>query len=97
MPGSSARCAEQEAQMIEAKAVRIVGKGDVDVLRLGTLPIAEPGPSEMLVRIAAAGLNRAEASIRPRLAWCRMCQGSNTRDMSRVSAKAFGRLLPVMP
>jgi putative PIG3 family NAD(P)H quinone oxidoreductase len=60
MPGSSARCAEQEAQMIEAKAVRIVGKGDVDVLRLGTLPIAEPGPSEMLVRIAAAGLNRAD-------------------------------------
>lgn len=46
--------------MIEAKAVRIVGKGDVDVLTLGDLSIAEPGPSELLVRVAAAGLNRAD-------------------------------------
>jgi putative PIG3 family NAD(P)H quinone oxidoreductase len=46
--------------MIEAKAVRIVGKGDVEVLTLGELSIAEPGPSELLVRVAAAGLNRAD-------------------------------------
>jgi NADPH:quinone reductase len=51
---------KQEAPMIEAKAVRIVGKGDVDVLQLGSLAVAEPGPSELLVRVAAAGLNRAD-------------------------------------
>jgi NADPH:quinone reductase len=46
--------------MIEAKAVRIVGKGDVDALQLGSISVAEPGPSELLVRVAAAGLNRAD-------------------------------------
>jgi NADPH:quinone reductase len=46
--------------MPEAKAVRIVGKGDVDVLQLGSLSVASPGPSELLVRVAAAGLNRAD-------------------------------------
>lgn len=46
--------------MIEAKAVRIVGKGDVDALQLGDVQIAEPGPSELLVRVEAAGLNRAD-------------------------------------
>jgi NADPH2:quinone reductase len=46
--------------MIEAQAVRIVGKGEVDVLQLGTLSVAEPGPTELLVRVAAAGLNRAD-------------------------------------
>lgn len=46
--------------MIEARAVRIVGKGDVDVLQLGSLQVRDPGPGEVRVRIAAAGLNRAD-------------------------------------
>lgn len=46
--------------MIEANAVRITGKGDVDTLSIGSLQVAEPGPSEVLVRVAAAGLNRAD-------------------------------------
>ena len=46
--------------MIEAKAVVIEGKGDVDVLKIGTLQVREPGPSEVLVEIKAAGLNRAD-------------------------------------
>jgi len=46
--------------MVEARAVRIAGKGDVDVLQLGSLQVAEPGPGELLVRVAAAGLNRAD-------------------------------------
>jgi putative PIG3 family NAD(P)H quinone oxidoreductase len=46
--------------MVEARAVRIAGKGDVDVLQLGSLQVSEPGPSELLVRVAAAGLNRAD-------------------------------------
>jgi putative PIG3 family NAD(P)H quinone oxidoreductase len=46
--------------MIEAKAVVIEGKGDVDVLRIGTLQVREPGTAEVLVEIKAAGLNRAD-------------------------------------
>ena len=46
--------------MIEARAVKIVGKGDVDVLTLGTLGVPEPGPGEIRVAIAAAGLNRSD-------------------------------------
>jgi putative PIG3 family NAD(P)H quinone oxidoreductase len=46
--------------MIEATAVRIVGKGDVDVLEIATLPVPAPGPHEVLVRVAAVGLNRAD-------------------------------------
>jgi NADPH:quinone reductase len=46
--------------MIEARAVKIVGKGDVEVLQLGTLAVRDPGPGELRVRVAAAGLNRAD-------------------------------------
>ena len=46
--------------MIEAKAVLIEGKGDVDVLKLGTIQLRDPGPSEVLVEVKAAGLNRAD-------------------------------------
>jgi putative PIG3 family NAD(P)H quinone oxidoreductase len=45
---------------IRARAVRIEGKGDVDVLALGELSVPEPGASELLVEVAAAGLNRAD-------------------------------------
>jgi putative PIG3 family NAD(P)H quinone oxidoreductase len=45
---------------ITASAVKIEGKGDVDVLALGELSVPEPGPSELLVEVAAAGLNRAD-------------------------------------
>jgi putative PIG3 family NAD(P)H quinone oxidoreductase len=45
---------------IKAKAVKIQGKGDVDVLALGELSVPEPGSSELLVEVAAAGLNRAD-------------------------------------
>lgn len=46
--------------MVLARAVLIDGKGDVDVLRIGELDVREPGPGEILVEIAAAGLNRAD-------------------------------------
>lgn len=45
---------------ISARAVVIEGKGDVDVLRIGTLEVQRPGPGELLVEVAAAGLNRAD-------------------------------------
>jgi putative PIG3 family NAD(P)H quinone oxidoreductase len=46
--------------MIEARAIRIVGKGEADVLSLGTLAVPEPGPGEIRVSVVAAGLNRAD-------------------------------------
>jgi NADPH2:quinone reductase len=46
--------------MIEARAVCIQGKGDVDVLQLGTVQVRDAGPSELRVQVAAAGLNRAD-------------------------------------
>lgn len=46
--------------MIEARAVCIQGKGDVDVLQLGTLAVRDAGPSELRVKVEAAGLNRAD-------------------------------------
>jgi NADPH2:quinone reductase len=46
--------------MVQARAVIIQGKGDVDVLKLGTLEVAAPGPGQLLIEVAAAGLNRAD-------------------------------------
>ncbi len=46
--------------MIEARAVKIAGKGDVSVLSIGTLPVRDAGPGEVRVKVAAAGLNRAD-------------------------------------
>jgi putative PIG3 family NAD(P)H quinone oxidoreductase len=46
--------------MVQARAIVIEGKGDVDVLRLGELAVREPGPGELLIEVAAAGLNRAD-------------------------------------
>ena len=46
--------------MIEARAVKIAGRGDVDVLSIGAIAVREPGAGELLVAVAAAGLNRAD-------------------------------------
>jgi NADPH2:quinone reductase len=46
--------------MIEARAVKILGKGGAEVLSLGTLAVPDPGPGEIRVQIVAAGLNRAD-------------------------------------
>jgi NADPH2:quinone reductase len=46
--------------MIEAKAVKIAGKGGVEVLSIGALSVRDPGPGEVRVKVAAAGLNRAD-------------------------------------
>ena len=43
-----------------ARAVVIRGAGDVDVLELADVPRPAPGPGEVLVEVAAAGLNRAD-------------------------------------
>ena len=43
-----------------ARAVRIREPGDVDVLEVVDVRVREPGPGEVLVEVAAAGVNRAD-------------------------------------
>jgi NADPH2:quinone reductase len=46
--------------MPKAKAIRIREPGGPDVLELGEIELPKPGPSQVLVEVAAAGLNRAD-------------------------------------
>ncbi|HEY6877184.1 MAG TPA: alcohol dehydrogenase catalytic domain-containing protein, partial [Polyangiales bacterium] len=46
--------------MTQARAVRITAPGGPDKLSLDTITIREPGPGEVLIEIAAAGVNRAD-------------------------------------
>ncbi|HWN69866.1 MAG TPA: alcohol dehydrogenase catalytic domain-containing protein, partial [Haliangium sp.] len=46
--------------MPTARAVKIRGAGGVDVLHIEDVEIRAPGPHEVLVEVAAAGLNRAD-------------------------------------
>jgi NADPH:quinone reductase-like Zn-dependent oxidoreductase len=47
-----------------AKIVRFHELGGADVLRLEDLPLPEPGPGEVRLRVKAIGLNRAEVMFR---------------------------------
>src|SRR5215207_5131960 len=42
------------------RAVVASEPGDVDVLQVIDLPVPEPGPGEVLIEVAAAGVNRAD-------------------------------------
>jgi len=46
--------------MFKAKAIRIREPGGPEVLELGEIEVPNPGSSEVLVEVAAAGLNRAD-------------------------------------
>jgi NADPH:quinone reductase-like Zn-dependent oxidoreductase len=46
------------------KAVRFDQYGPVEVLDVRDVPVPEPGPGEVLVRVKAAGINPGEAKIR---------------------------------
>ena len=47
-----------------AKVVRFHEAGGPEVLRIEDLPIPEPGPGEVRLRVKAIGLNRAEVMFR---------------------------------
>lgn len=53
------------------KAVRFDDYGDVDVLKVEDVPVPEPGPQQVLVRVRAAGINPGEAKIRQGLSAAR--------------------------
>jgi NADPH:quinone reductase-like Zn-dependent oxidoreductase len=46
------------------KAVRFDDYGDVSVLKVEDVPVPDPGPGQVLVRVRAAGINPGEAKIR---------------------------------
>ncbi len=45
---------------IRMRAIEISGPGGPDVLRLTDRPVPQPGPDEVLIRVAAAGVNRPD-------------------------------------
>ena len=47
-------------RMPAAKAIRIREPGGPEVLEVGEIELASPGPTQVLVEVAAAGLNRAD-------------------------------------
>ena len=46
--------------MVTARAIRIREPGGPEVLELGEIELPSPGPSQVLVEVAASGLNRAD-------------------------------------
>ncbi|MBO6782190.1 MAG: NAD(P)H-quinone oxidoreductase [Alphaproteobacteria bacterium] len=46
------------------RAIEISEPGEADVLAVGTRPVPEPGEGEILVRVAAAGVNRPDVAQR---------------------------------
>ena len=66
------------------KAVRFDEYGGVDVLDVREVPVPEPGPGRVLVKVKAAGINPGEAKIR---------DGSAARALARhVPLRAGQRL-----
>lgn len=46
------------------RAIVIDGKGGPEVLKLSSVPVPAPGPGQILVRVAAAGVNRPDVAQR---------------------------------
>ncbi len=49
---------------MKSKIVRFNETGNADVLKIDTVPIAEPGEGEVRLKVSAIGLNRAEVMFR---------------------------------
>jgi hypothetical protein len=58
--GRGGRSGRVPRTMKTIRAVRIREPGDVDVLELGEVSLRDPGAGEVRVKVAAAGLNRAD-------------------------------------
>jgi NADPH:quinone reductase-like Zn-dependent oxidoreductase len=51
-------------ELLMTKTVRIHQTGGPEVLRIEDLPIGDPGPHEIRIRVESIGLNRSEAMYR---------------------------------
>lgn len=71
-----------------ARAVLITAPGEPEVLKIAELPVADPGPGEVVVRIRAAGVNPVDAKIR------RGTRGAIT-EPTRIGADASGEVVGV--
>ena len=58
--GRAAACLPDRREAIQMRAVEITRYGAPEVLRLGERPDPVPGPGELLIRVAASGVNRPD-------------------------------------
>ena len=73
------------------KAVRFEEYGGVEVLNVAEVPMPEPGPGQVLVRVKAAGINPGEAKIREGLLqsrWPATFPSGQGSDLAGVVARA---------
>ena len=64
MNRSTTMLSEDQAPAASAKIVRFHRTGPAEVLQIEEVPLPEPGPGEVRLRVKAIGLNRAEVSFR---------------------------------
>jgi len=82
------------------KAVRFGEYGGVDVLRVDDVPVPEPGPGQVLVRVRAAGVNPGEAKIRDGLLharWPATFPSGQGSDLAGVVDRAGPDVTTVTP
>ncbi|WP_235871446.1 alcohol dehydrogenase family protein [Shimia sediminis] len=70
------------------KAVVTLGNGGVDMLSYRDVPIPTPGPGQVLLKVAAAGVNNTE--INTRLGWYSSSVTGATEDTQDVEASDGG-------
>ncbi len=77
------------------KAAVIRGFGGPDVLETTEVPVAEPQPGHLLIKVNAAGLNRFDHSIRqgeitPELPWPHILGADAAGEVAAVGAGVTG-------
>jgi len=77
------------------KAVRFDSYGGVDVLKVVEVPMPEPGPGQVLVRVKATGINPGEAKIRQGLLhdrWPATFPSGQGSDLAGIVARTGPRV-----